>query len=97
MQVAHWDGDRTNPRLGNLRYATPLDNAADKHRHRTTARGVGNGMHKVTDDEIREIIAHYSAGEIQVRIAERYGISQSQVSNIVRGAAWSHIERKVAS
>lgn len=35
MQVAHTDGNALNPRLDNLRYATPSENEADKRRHGT--------------------------------------------------------------
>lgn len=39
MQVAHWDGNKQNNRLENLRWATPSENAADKERHGTVLRG----------------------------------------------------------
>lgn len=35
MQVAHWDNDRENNRLSNLRYATQSENEKDKARHGT--------------------------------------------------------------
>lgn len=33
LQVCHWDGDRTNNCLSNLRYGTASDNSADRWRH----------------------------------------------------------------
>lgn len=33
MEVAHWDGRGANAHLGNLRYATPVENNGDKRRH----------------------------------------------------------------
>ncbi len=38
-QAAHWDGDKTNCQLDNLRWATRAENAADKIRHGTVWRG----------------------------------------------------------
>ena len=97
-QVAHSDGDRMNARLDNLRYATPRENAQDKHRHGTTSRGEAGGNHKLTDPEVRQIFALYHrAGWLQKDLAKSFGISQSQVSNIIRSASWSHLNLGEAS
>jgi hypothetical protein len=90
-QVAHFDGDKMNARLDNLRYATPVENAQDKHRHGTTCHGEAGGNTKLTTAQVQEIVARYGAGELQRELAARFGISQSQVSNIVRRASWSHL------
>ena len=37
--AAHIDGNRANKRMGNLAWKSSIENAADKHRHGTTARG----------------------------------------------------------
>lgn len=94
MQVAHGDGDKMNAALVNLRYATALENAQDKHLHGTTCRGETNGNRKLTDVQVREIRARYQTGELQVHLAKAYGICQSQVSNIVRAANWVHVDRE---
>lgn len=91
FQVAHADGDKMNARLDNLRYATPRENAQDKQRHGTTCRGESDGNSKLTASQVRQIIAHCQAGQRQKDVAQLFGISQSQVSNIVRGASWSHL------
>lgn len=91
-QVAHWDGDKLNAKLDNLRYATPRENAQDKHRHGTTCYGEAGGNHKLTDPEVRQIFALYHReGWLQKDLAKSFGISQSQVSNIVRAASWTHL------
>lgn len=97
FQVAHADGDKMNARLDNLRYATPVENAQDKHRHGTTCRGETGGNSKLSEAQVREIRRRYQTGEFQISIAESYGISQSQVSNIVRAASWSHLDAETAS
>lgn len=88
LQVAHNDGDRSNARLSNLRYATPVENAQDKVRHGTNLAGERNPRHKVIGEEVLRIRMEYAAGGRQKDIARRYRISQSQVSNIVRGQSW---------
>jgi hypothetical protein len=97
LHVAHADGDKMNARLDNLRYATALENAQDKHRHGTTCRGETNTRAKITAAEVQRIIAAYATGQLQKDIAKEFGISQSQVSNIVRGAQWSHLGAERAS
>lgn len=91
MQVAHRDGDKMNARLDNLRYATARENAQDKHLHGTTSRGEMNGNRKLTQDQVQQIVTQYRGGDLQKTLAVAFGISQSQVSNIVRGASWSHL------
>lgn len=90
-QVAHADGDKMNARRENLRYATAVENAQDKVGHGTVPVGQRNGNHKLTEGEVRELVARYRVGARQVDLADAFGISQSQVSNLVRRACWSHL------
>jgi hypothetical protein len=39
---------------------------------------------KLSEEQIADVIASFSAGELQHSIAERYGVSQSFVSRVVR-------------
>jgi hypothetical protein len=55
-------------------------------------RGRRNGMSKLTDHEVLAIRRDKAAGETQCVIAERYGISQGHVSDIVKRRRWSHLE-----
>jgi len=55
MQCRHMDGDPDNNRLDNLQWGTPLENAADRDRHGTTARGERNGCATLSDEHVREI------------------------------------------
>ena len=91
QQVAHGDGDPSNARLENLRYATPLENARDKHLHGTTVRGERAGRAKLTEDDVREIRHRRSKGETQLSIARDFGISRSNVQWIEHGRNWSHV------
>ncbi len=67
---------------------TPAANMADKvkkgRQHRP--RGRNNTQAKISEDEALQIRA---SSELQRVIAKRFGISQSQVSNIKRGQRWA--------
>jgi hypothetical protein len=51
-------------------------------------RGGNNGRAKLCLDDITAIRTAYTNGEQQRSIACRYGIGQSQISRICRGASW---------
>ena len=84
---AHGDGNRANPRLDNLRWATPQENSADALLHGTRTQGERHGCAKLTEAEVRNLRAE-AAGVNQSDLAAKYGISQAQVSNILLAASW---------
>lgn len=57
-QVAHWDGDKSNNRVDNLRWATSKENAADKVRHGTDGTGKLKDQckrgHKLSNNNINQ-------------------------------------------
>lgn len=83
--VAHGNGDRSDARLGNLRYATPRENEADKAAHGTKLVGERHPRTVVTDEVVRAIRQEHAAGSSQVSLARKYGTHQTNVSLIVRG------------
>lgn len=92
LEARHRDGDPTNNRLDNLCWGTSADNENDKRRHGTVAQGARNGMTKLTEEQAREITQRYNNGERQKALAVAYGIRQPQVSRIVTGKRWGHLE-----
>jgi ribosome-binding protein aMBF1 (putative translation factor) len=88
-----------NPRCCNpdhLFVGTKADNSADmtsKGRHRTDPRqGEKHGMHKLTEGVVLQIRDAYAAGgATQTALAERFGMSVSQINNIVNRRHWRHI------
>lgn len=96
MQVAHTDGDRRNARLDNLRYATPLENAEDKRRHGTDTPGERNGMHKLTDRDVREIRQLRADGALQRELAAKFNVSISAIQFVLNGQSWSHVKEDAA-
>ena len=66
---------------------THADNTDDmmQRGRQKPARGEGNGMHKLTDEQVLEIHRLKDAGVKQAEIGRRYGVSQAQVSRILGG------------
>lgn len=88
--VAHWDGDHLNNRADNLRWATYVENEADKRRHGRHPAGERNPSRKLTAREVREIRARHDGRHgTGARLAREYGISKTQVSAIRRGRSWA--------
>lgn len=87
MQVNHIDGDKFNNRQENLEYATCAGNVL--HARRVLNMGVQsgerNGMAKLAASDIAKILADHRR---QQTIADEFGITQSTVSKIKRGASW---------
>lgn len=101
--ACHNDGVKTNNALNNLRWATPVENNADKLRHGTVlcgdkhpARlnpgylplGEAHKMAKLTDGAVREI---RSDNRKQSEIAKDHGVSQTLISQVKRRLIWRHI------
>lgn len=88
--AAHNCGNRwcVNPR--HLRWATPVENNADKIDHDTHNKGVRHGNAKLTDEQVLAIRG--MAGELShSKIAAIFGVSQTLVSRIIRRGGWAHI------
>ena len=54
-------------------------------------RGESSYFAVLNADVVRQIIALRKDGVSQQEIAERFGVTQSNISSILRGATWSHL------
>lgn len=90
-QAAHRDGDRKNNTPENVYWATPGENADDKRRHGTVARGERAGPQKFGKNDILAIRLDYQSVKSQAKLAEKYGTSQSHIGRIVRRELWGHV------
>lgn len=62
-------------------------------RSRMRARGAKNGASKLTDDQVRGIRSTHETGEIaQVTLAQRYAVSASAISDILRSKTHVGVE-----
>lgn len=84
---AHGNGDKGNCGLSNLRWATHLENIADKAIHGTAIHGERSPHAKLTAEAVRRIRCE---GETISgnKLAAKYGVSQARISKILRGKAW---------
>jgi|JI6StandDraft_1071083.scaffolds.fasta_scaffold54524_3 hypothetical protein len=87
-QIAHFDADKTNNAVSNLRWATCAENIHDKKRHGTQPRGMTQGRSKLWDIDIIEI---RNAKEPAPIIAVLFDVCPATIRRIRRGEAWSHI------
>ena len=75
-----------------LELGTRQENADDKQIHGTTARGEKIESSKLTESEVASIRRMYASGGFsQTEIALRYGVTQANVSEIVRRKTWNHL------
>lgn len=97
-EIAHGDGTRTNNHFKNLRWATSKENQDDRKRHGTFHHGDNCASSKITSetvasirDEYKSHGQRYKGGAVTYKtLAEKYGLSQSQISRIVNGKQWTH-------
>ena len=90
--VAHLNGDSLDNRAENLAWKSQRENEADKLLHGTSNRGARHGMSKLTAEKVKEIRRLRSEGVMQKDIATKFEISQTTVSQIVRGKLWGWLE-----
>lgn len=74
---------------------TAKENAQDRDsRNRSNVlRGAASPNSKLTEKDVIDIRRKYAAGGVrQIELASEYGVGQMQVSRIIRGERWSHVD-----
>ena len=92
--VNHIDGNKINNRVDNLEWAT--DSEQQKHAVTIGLRPKGEQCYnsKLTDDVVKEIRERRATNPklwTQSKLAEEYGVDQSQISRIIHRKTWAHI------
>lgn len=91
--VLHWDADKTNNCVSNLRWGDCKDNGADSVRQGVMRRGEECHATKLTSDDVAEIRA--LAGTVpKSKIAKKFGVNRTTVARIIRREGWNHIAPK---
>lgn len=86
--VAHNDGNPSNNRLANLRWATPAENSFDQVKH-GTQKGKYHGRKSALTDE--QVISIRMDQRTQVEVAKDFGISPATVGQIRRRETYKYI------
>lgn len=97
LEVNHIDGDKTNNDLSNLEWVTHHENMMHMFRvlrswEKNQVRGVTHGRAKLTEDDVREIRQLFAGGLSRKILAERFGVSTTNITFIVKRKLWPHIE-----
>ncbi len=75
-----------------LELGTQLDNIRDSIHRDRHARGERNGHARLNEEQVREIHALLSEGNLtQGEIGNRYGVGATMVCQIKRGHSWRHL------
>lgn len=91
MEACHYNGNRQDNRLENLRWDTPSSNADDRRRHGTQVVGESSPNAKLDRDAIKEIRRLNEVGWSQSAIARRLGVHPCTIGRVVRGKRWTHV------
>ena len=86
LNVCHTCDNPSCVNPGHLFLGTQKDNLDDMTKKNRQASGEKNGMASITDDSVMKIRSLAATGTKQYTIADMFGISQAQVSRIIRGS-----------
>jgi hypothetical protein len=90
LSVCHTCDNKPCCNPAHLFLGTLADNNADKARKNRSTHGAHHPGAKLTEDDVRTIRSLYPAMSQQA-IADRYGMHQSVISDIIRRVTWRRI------
>ena len=91
LQVNHKDGDKANNELENLEYMTASENNLHAFATGLKKRGEEHHEAKLSEAEVLLIVEAVRGGSYQREAAADHGVTQANVSCIMRGKTWSHV------
>jgi len=101
MEACHDNGKPANNDLTNLRWDTPKNNQADRHKHGTDyypgpncpvpQKGEANHSAKLTEIQVLEIRNLHTRGFPQVNIAKMFNVHKATINDIVIRKNWAHL------
>lgn len=94
-QACHYDGDKSNNSLRNLRWDTSHGNHLDSMRHDVLPKGSRHPNSKITEGDVIEIRRLVADGVSQTEVGRRFGLHVASVHDIVKGRNWAHIREGI--
>lgn len=93
MEGCHWNGDKSDNRLGNLRWDTKRGNAADDKRNavKRGVRGERAKNAKLWPEAVRVIRAEPECFGSKKMLAGAFGVSQSTITLVQQRRHWGHV------
>lgn len=96
-EAAHNNGSRVSCFFRDLRWATRVQNDADRQVHDTSPKGERNPRAKITESDVKFIrseyraIKHSEGARSVVELERRFGLHRASIVNIAKGRTWTHI------
>lgn len=92
-QVNHKDSNIKNNTVGNLEWCTHSENMKHGYKYGNKKRMLGqnNFSSKLRTEEVTKIRTLYSEGVVQTELSKMFGVTQANISLIVRRDHWKHI------
>jgi hypothetical protein len=87
-ECRHLNGNRSDNRLANLAWGTKHENMADKRAHGTHMTGESCPASKLNLSDVIAIKRLLVAGVPQSKVGERFGVTQTTISDINCGRTW---------
>ena len=95
MEACHYNGNRLDNRLENLRWDTRSNNQLDAVKHGTSPglqnKGEKNNWAKLTDEKVRVIRYLRKVGFTLSDLAWQFDVHKMTISTICAGKTWRHI------
>ena len=92
MSCLHWDDNRDNNAVENLRWGNHSENGHDRFRNGgIPARGERHRDVKMSDEDVREARRLKVSGWSVKALCERYGLTSGPMSLLLRGLTWKHV------
>lgn len=76
---------------GHLSWKTHAENMVDMVEHGTSLRGLRNPRAKLTETEVRQILA-LKGKRTQQTIADQFGVGRAAISHIMNGTRWAWLQ-----
>ena len=90
MHVLHRCDNRRCCNATHLFLGTNADNMADRDAKGRSAKGETSGQAKLTETEVREILAKAGQGIRGAELARTFGVTRTAVCRILRGRTWAN-------